>query len=203
MNEEGIFRISGSMTRQKELRILLRQDRPLDLDDGVYSVHDCATVLKGLFAELPEPLLTEIHYPIYCRIAELRNSNSSFTDSKLLHLLQLILLLLPSINRTILKDLLNLLNKVASLENINKMSYGNLAKVFTPHLICSKKITPTEQVINLKSIIELVAFMIKNESKLFEIPGKLVTDIGDKWKLLSPNENVSVLKKKDYQLYLF
>lgn len=41
----------------------------LDLDDGRFSVHDCASVLKGFLAELSEPLLTDLHYPAHCQIA--------------------------------------------------------------------------------------------------------------------------------------
>lgn len=41
----------------------------LDLDDGRFSVHDCASVLKGFLADLSEPLLTDLHYPAHCQIA--------------------------------------------------------------------------------------------------------------------------------------
>lgn len=66
---EGIFRRTGALSRQQELRSLLNQGVTLNLDDGTYSVHDCASVLKGFLAELPEPLLTEMHYPAFCQIA--------------------------------------------------------------------------------------------------------------------------------------
>lgn len=66
---EGIFRRTGSLSRQQELRSFLNQGVTLNLDNGRYSVHDCASVLKGFLSELPEPLLTEAHYPAYCQIA--------------------------------------------------------------------------------------------------------------------------------------
>jgi len=47
----------------------------LDLDDGRFSVHDCASVLKTFLAELSEPLLTDLHYPAHCQIAG--NTNKS------------------------------------------------------------------------------------------------------------------------------
>lgn len=67
--QEGIFRRSGKMTRQQELKSFLNQGMPLNLDDGHFSVHDCASVLKNFLAELPESLLTDAHYPAYCQIA--------------------------------------------------------------------------------------------------------------------------------------
>lgn len=66
---EGIFRRTGSLNRQQELRSLLNRGVTLNLEGGAYSVHNCASVLKTFLAELPEPLLTEAHYPAYCQIA--------------------------------------------------------------------------------------------------------------------------------------
>lgn len=57
------------MTRQQELKLLLTQGRMLNLEEGQYSVHDVASVLKSFLAELPEPVLTEAYYPAYCQIA--------------------------------------------------------------------------------------------------------------------------------------
>lgn len=68
---EGIFRRTGSLSRQQELRSLLNRGVTLALEGGPYSVHDCASVLKGFLADLHEPLLTDAHYPAYCQIAGL------------------------------------------------------------------------------------------------------------------------------------
>lgn len=72
---EGVFRRTGSLARQQELRNLLSTGITLDLDGGPYSIHDCASVLKGFLAELPDPLLTEAHYPAYCQIAGIQSSS--------------------------------------------------------------------------------------------------------------------------------
>lgn len=69
IKSEGIFRRTGSIERQQELKYLLNQGSFLDLGSGTYSVHDCASVLKGFFQDLPDPLLTEVHFPVYCQIA--------------------------------------------------------------------------------------------------------------------------------------
>jgi hypothetical protein len=69
ISQEGVFRRSGKLTRQQELKSLLNKGAALTLDDGRFSVHDCASVLKGFLAELPEPLLTDAHYQAYCQVA--------------------------------------------------------------------------------------------------------------------------------------
>ncbi|XP_076298265.1 uncharacterized protein LOC143217645 isoform X2 [Lasioglossum baleicum] len=167
------------------------QGIPLNLNDGQYSVHDCASVLKGFLAELPEPLLSDLHYPAHCQIAELYGSDTRSNDARLLRSLQLLLLLLPCMNRVLLKCVLTLLNKTASFECNNKMNCDTLATLFTPHLMCPRKLSPEALHINSQNLSCLVAFMIKKGIELFEIPPKLATDIRAYWveqerKLLSP-----------------
>lgn len=60
ITQEGIFRKSGSTSRQQELKNLLGQSNSIELSSGQFSVHDCASVLKCYLAELPEPVLTEV-----------------------------------------------------------------------------------------------------------------------------------------------
>lgn len=69
ITQEGIFRRTGALTRQQELKTSLYQGSPLNLEDAQYNVHDCASVLKNYLADLPEPLLTDLHYPAHCQIA--------------------------------------------------------------------------------------------------------------------------------------
>lgn len=62
-------------------------------------------------------------------------------DDRLLQALQLLFLLLPSENWKVLRDIMELLHLVASHENENKMSADNLATLFTPHLLCPRKVS--------------------------------------------------------------
>ncbi|XP_011494490.1 PREDICTED: rho GTPase-activating protein 19 [Ceratosolen solmsi marchali] len=191
--QEGIFRRTGKLTRQQELKNALYQGLRLDLDEGRFSVHDYASVLKGFLADLPEPLLTDLHYPAHCQIAELSSSSSNGNDCRLLRSLQLLLLLLPPPNRIVLKHILHLLNKTAAHENSNKMNCDTLATLFTPHLLCPRKLSPEALHVNSQNLSGLVAFMIKTGNNLFDIPPKLSTDIRAFWieqekKLLSPQK---------------
>ncbi|KAK0164651.1 hypothetical protein PV328_003250 [Microctonus aethiopoides] len=213
ISQEGIFRRTGKLTRQQELKSSLYQGLPLKLDNGTYSVHDCASVLKCFLAELPEPLLTELHYPSHCQIAELCYSNSEANDSRLIRSVQLLLLLLPPVNRILLKYLLNLLNKTATFESNNKMNCDTLATLFTPHLMCPRKLSPEALHINSQILSGLVALMIRKSDELFEIPTKLATDIRAYWveqerKLLSPckndlNESVSDITDTAHTVFSF
>ncbi|KAK2584158.1 hypothetical protein KPH14_006589 [Odynerus spinipes] len=192
--QEGIFRRTGKLTRQQDLKNALYQGIPLNLEDGRFSVHDCASVLKGFLAELSEPLLTDLHFPAHCQIAELCNCNDNTNEARLLRSLQLLLLLLPPPNRLVLKFVLNLLNKTATFEHSNKMNCDSLATLFTPHLLCPRKLSPEALHINSQNLSCLVAFMIKKGGELFDIPPKLATDIRAYWieqerKLLSPKKS--------------
>ncbi|XP_065169690.1 rho GTPase-activating protein 19 isoform X1 [Atheta coriaria] len=192
--KEGVFRRTGSLNRQHDLRSLLNQGTTLCLEEGTYSVHDCASVLKGFLAELPEPLLSEAHYPAYCQISDLCELGTPAQEERLLQALQLLLLMLPSENRVLLKDVLELLHLTASYEGHNKMSADNLATLFTPHLLCPRKLSPETLHLNSQTLSGIISFMIKNATQLFEIPPKLAVDIRtyiqerDRRKALSPNK---------------
>ena len=68
---EGLFRKCGNCGRQRTLREKLNGSENLEklLSTETFNVHDCASVLKSFLAELPEPLLTDRHFTIYCMAA--------------------------------------------------------------------------------------------------------------------------------------
>ncbi|XP_022204514.2 rho GTPase-activating protein 19 [Nilaparvata lugens] len=189
--QEGIFRRSGKMTRQQELKSQLTSGTPLDLDNSQFSVHDCASVLKTFLAELSEPLLTEAYYPAYCQIAELCLSEST-SESRLQCALQLLLLLLPSENWTVLKNVLNMLQLISTYEAHNKMNADNLATLFTPHLLCPRKLTPEAFHSSSQMLSHVVSFMIRSGSELFQVPPRLATDIFAYWERRKMSPKIEV-----------
>lgn len=70
IGQEGLFRKCGHIARQRVLREKLNAGEDLreELDQGVYSAHDCTGVLKSFLGEMPEPLLTERHYLAHCQV---------------------------------------------------------------------------------------------------------------------------------------
>lgn len=144
ISQEGIFRKTGSLQRQSELKNALIHGVPINLEKGDFTAHDCASVLKNFLADLSEPLLTEHYYPAYCQVADFCNSKASVAsrEERLLHAIQLLILLLPKENNNLLECIMDMLFKTVQHESTNKMSVDNLATVFTPHLICPRKQSP-------------------------------------------------------------
>lgn len=123
------------------------------LDSGAYSVHEVATVLKNLLAEMPEPLLIEGYYPLHCSLASKPLLLELSLLIELLYLLtelnhskrqvrgcQMLVLLLPNENATILRRLLNMLHEVSLHQEENKMNAMNLGIVLAPHILCPRKV---------------------------------------------------------------
>ncbi|XP_050348579.1 rho GTPase-activating protein 19 isoform X2 [Nymphalis io] len=176
VTQEGIFRRTGSLSRQQELRQLLLTGSSLGLDDGKFSVHDCASVLKGFLAELPQPLLMDQYYQTYCTLAAQYPPNIDSSETKLLTALQLLLLLLAPTHRNFLERLLSLLRLVADNESSNRMSPDTLATMFTPHLLCPRKLSPETFHADSIALSPLISFMIRQCQRLFEAPKRLATD---------------------------
>ncbi|XP_058055786.1 uncharacterized protein LOC131207191 [Anopheles bellator] len=180
ISQEGIFRKTGSLTRQNELKNLLVQGNALHLDQGDYTAHDCASVLKNFLSELSEPLLTELYYPAYRQVAEsftTKESEPGRGEDWLLNALQLLLLLLPEENHSLFRCIIDLLYQTVQHQTTNKMSAVNLATLFTPHLICPRKLSANALHETASQMFAIIEFMIKTGARLFHIPTKLATDI--------------------------
>lgn len=110
-------------------------------------------------------------------------------EEKLLAALQLLLLLLPTENKVLLKDILDLLNFTASYESFNRMSANNLATLFTPHLLCPRKISPEQLHVTSQTLSTIVSFMIVKNSELFKIPQNLILEFRARYEKRKMSEN--------------
>jgi hypothetical protein len=63
------------------------------------------------------------------------------------------------------------------LEAHNKMTSDTLATLFTPHLICPRKLSPEVLHQTAASMTRMISFMITNAPTIFLVPEKLATDI--------------------------
>lgn len=70
-----------------------------------------------------------------------------------------------------------MLNETTRYESSNKMSSESLATLFTPHLICPRKLTPEALHSISQNMSGLISFMIGKGKELQQIPLKLATDI--------------------------
>uniref|UniRef100_UPI0037E8C5CB rho GTPase-activating protein 19 n=1 Tax=Semicossyphus pulcher TaxID=241346 RepID=UPI0037E8C5CB len=179
LHVEGLFRVPGNSVRQQALKELLNSGTDVDLDSGDFHPNDVATLLKTFLGELPEPLLTHRHFHAHLKIADMTlfdehgNKTAIPNKERQIEALQLLFLLLPQANRSLLKLLLDLLYHTAKQQDKNKMSAFNLALMFAPHVLWPRHMTAGDLKDNLKKLNNSMAFLIKHSQKLFRAPGYL------------------------------
>ncbi|XP_045927279.1 rho GTPase-activating protein 19-like isoform X2 [Micropterus dolomieu] len=176
LHVEGLFRVPGHSLRQAALREMLNAGAEIDLETGDFHPNDAATLLKAYLGELPEPLLTHRHYHAHLKIGELtrfddKGEKTNVPDKeRQIEAFQLLFMLLPPANRSLLKLLLDLLYHTARNQNINKMSAINLATMFAPHIIWPKNVTASDLQGNIEKLNNGIAFLIRHSQKLFKAP---------------------------------
>ncbi|CAG09355.1 unnamed protein product, partial [Tetraodon nigroviridis] len=176
LHVEGLFRVPGHSLRQAALREMLNAGAELDLEAGDFHPNDAATVLKAYLGELPEPLLTHRHYHVHLKIGELTlfdengDKTSILDKDRQIEAFQLLFMLLPAANRSLLKLLLDLLHHTARNQHLNKMSAINLATMFAPHIIWPKNVTASDLQGNIEKLNKGVAFLIRHSQQLFKAP---------------------------------
>ncbi|XP_046447265.1 rho GTPase-activating protein 19-like isoform X2 [Daphnia pulex] len=173
--QEGLFRRNGKVKQQQELMNLVKEKQVSEitalLESNEYSVHEVATVLKNLLAEMPEPLLIESYYPLHCCLAKLNHQERQIKGC------QLLVLLLPNENAEILRRLLNMLHEVSLHKETNKMNAMNLGIVLAPHILCPRKMSAEDLTTNASSLAHIVSFMIETTKVLFDLPPEFVSDV--------------------------
>uniref|UniRef100_A0A673AQ93 Rho GTPase-activating protein 19 n=1 Tax=Sphaeramia orbicularis TaxID=375764 RepID=A0A673AQ93_9TELE len=176
LHVEGLFRVPGHSLRQTALREMLNSGAEIDLETGDFHPNDAATLLKVFLGELPEPLLTHRHYHAHLKIGELsrfdeKGNKTNMPDKeRQIEAFQLLFMLLPPPNRSLLKLLLDLLYHTARNQHVNKMSALNLATMFAPHIIWPKNVMASDLQGNIDKLNNGVAFLIRYSQKLFKAP---------------------------------
>ncbi|TMS04456.1 rho GTPase-activating protein 19 [Larimichthys crocea] len=176
LHAEGLFRVPGHSLRQAALREMLNAGAEIDLETGDFHPNDAATLLKVYLGELPEPLLTHRHYHAHLKIGELtrfddKGDKTNVPDKeRQIEAYQLLFMLLPPANRSLLKLLLDLLYHTARNQHINKMSAINLATMFAPHIIWPKNVMASDLQGNIEKLNQGIAFLIRHSQKLFKAP---------------------------------
>ncbi|KAJ8066122.1 hypothetical protein OCU04_005213 [Sclerotinia nivalis] len=174
-NVEGIFRLSGSEKRIKELKTIF--DSPdrygKGLDWAGYTVHDAANVLRRYLNLLPEPI---VPLDLYSRFREpLRghtmaavgdsDGSPQFSDNfdvnKAIITYQQLITELPPLNRQLLLYILDLLAVFASKSDENRMTAVNLAAIFQPGMLSHPEhdMAPAEYRLSQDVLI----FLIENQ----------------------------------------
>ncbi|XP_046564919.1 rho GTPase-activating protein 11A-like [Haliotis rubra] len=163
---EGIFRKSGSVSRQKELKHQIEEGVNMD----VSSIYDLTTLIKQFFRELPEPLFTSLYHDTFIKCYQLDDTKAA---SEAIHAL---CLLLPAEHLSTLRFIMQLLSFIASHSDDNKMDAANLAVVLAPNIMHvnskSEKMNSTEEKL-LQIQTAIVELLIKEAEKVGMVSSSL------------------------------
>lgn len=178
---EGIFRKSGTQERQQDLRYMLNNGVRVDLKANRFTPVDTSCVLKDFIQNLPEPLLTNNHFELHFELAkairkEIPETEIKEKNSKRLKIIQLLIHLLPELNREFFISLMTLLNKVAKSIDVTKMDERSLATIFGQHILCPRSWSPKQVQRNIDIITDAMEFLLLNYDRLFSGPKALVLD---------------------------
>ncbi|EON69716.1 hypothetical protein W97_08976 [Coniosporium apollinis CBS 100218] len=172
---EGIFRLSGSEKRIKELRNAFNSpDRyGKGLDWTGYTVHDAANILRRYFNQLPEPIIPLEFYEKFRDPLRGHQSQAvgqiegqappvgDFDVEGAIRCYQQLITELPPLNRQLLLYILDLLAVFASKSDLNKMPTPNLAAIFQPGILThpTHDMKPSEYRLSQDVLI----FLIENQ----------------------------------------
>jgi hypothetical protein len=147
---EGIFRLSGSAKRIKDLQAVF--DSPPRYGKGLswegYTVHDAANVLRRYLNQLPEPIIplqfyNDFRTPLRGRMkrplgdteAQEGGPIEGFDVDAAIKVYKALVMKLPAYNRQLLLYILDLLAVFASKAELNRMTAANLSAIFQPGML--------------------------------------------------------------------
>ena len=172
---EGIFRLSGSARRIKDLQEIFDSPKLYgkDLDWSGYTVHDAANVLRRFLNQLPEPVIPLNFYErfrdplrdyqVYA-VSDV-DAKSDFDVQQLVTGYQKLIQKLPPLNRQLLLYMLNILALFVSKSDQNLMTSSNLAVIFQPSILShpSHDMAPEEY----KRSQDVLTFLLENQEHFF------------------------------------
>ncbi|OAA58084.1 Rho GTPase activator [Niveomyces insectorum RCEF 264] len=171
---EGIFRLSGSEKRIKELKLAF--DSPDRYGKGLswtgYTVHDAANVLRRYLNDLPEPVVPLVFYELFREplsnvIKQGTNDANGpqfvegFDMDAAIVQYQNLITKLPPLNRQLLLYLLDLLAVFAAKADVNRMNSQNLAAIFQPGILSHPFHAMSPEEYRLNQIV--LIFLIENQ----------------------------------------
>ncbi|OWF55189.1 uncharacterized protein LOC110463103 isoform X2 [Mizuhopecten yessoensis] len=166
IEQEGLFRKSGAVSRQKELQ------HQIELGKGLSeaNVFDVTSLIKQFFRMLPEPLFTSTYHDTFIKCFQLVNTEVSHQAVLLL------CLLLPGEHLCTLRFTMKLLSDIASHSDKNKMDPTNLAVVLAPNMMHinnkSEKMNSSEEKL-LQVQTSIVELLIRNAESVGMISDSL------------------------------
>ncbi|EZF29652.1 rho-GTPase-activating protein [Trichophyton mentagrophytes] len=182
---EGIFRLSGSAKRIKDLQEIFNSpDRfGKGLDWTGYTVHDAANILRRYLNQLPEPIVPLEFYERFREPLRHRqgrpdgeeaaiqvDQEHGFDRKAAVIAYQQLIKELPPLNRQLLLYILDLLTVFASKSDLNRMTAANLAAIFQPGMLSHPSHDMSPQDYKLSQ--DVLVFLIENQDNfLFGMTG--------------------------------
>jgi len=158
LDNEGIFRISGSYGQIQKVKSALISGQQLDL--LVEDPHVVAGVLKSFLRELPNPAIPNEYRSLFLNIRQIAE-----TPMCLPYVKGLVTWLSP-IQFQLLQDLFSLLAEVASNVSVNKMGETNLATIFGPTIFPGSE--GLAMVLETPAVNDVAVTLIKNHLAIFQ-----------------------------------
>jgi hypothetical protein len=158
IDEEGIFRKSGSLERIKQIQHLYNQGQPVAYDQWEYHVAAC--VLKAFFRELPDSLLPDTIFNEIISLKALDVVDKVEVAKDLLNRK------LPANNYKLLNYLISFLHEVSEHSAQNRMDARNLSYVFGPNFL-RKKNDADFGLIDIERINSFVELLVKYHAEIF------------------------------------
>ncbi|XP_069866875.1 rho GTPase-activating protein 18 isoform X3 [Dipodomys merriami] len=175
LETEGLLRIPGAAMRIKNLC----QELEAKFYEGTFNwenvkQHDAASLLKLFIRELPQPLLSVEYLKAFQAVQNLSSKKQQ------LQALNLLIILLPDVNRDTLKALLEFLQRVIDNKGENKMTVLNVAMVMAPNLfMCQLGLKTNEQqeLAKAAGTANIMLLLIKYQKLLWTIPKFIVNQV--------------------------
>ena len=187
---EGIFRLSGSAKRIKELQTIF--DSPDRYGKGLdwtgYTVHDAANILRRYLNQLPQPI---VPLDFYERFRDpLRDHQTQavgdieaqardvgdFDHEAAIATYQKLITEIPPLNRQLLLYILDLLAVFSSKSEQNRMTAANLSAIFQPGLLSNPQHDLHPEAYRLSQ--DVLIFLIENQD--FFLVGMSGTEADEK-----------------------
>ncbi|XP_052105522.1 uncharacterized protein LOC127738356 [Mytilus californianus] len=159
IDQEGLFRKSGAVSRIKELKEKIEKGEDL----GSANIVDVTVLIKQFFKSLPEPLFTSTYHDAFIRCIQLPNKDDSYRA------LLLLCLLLPGEHISTIRYMMSLLKLISEHSDKNKMDATNLSVVLAPNFLYlnskSEKMNSVEEKL-LQFQTSVVEVLIRNAEEI-------------------------------------
>ncbi|KLT39469.1 RhoGAP-domain-containing protein, partial [Cutaneotrichosporon oleaginosum] len=158
---EGVFRVSGSAKRMRELQLRFDEGPKYGIDlnweTSPYTPHDVATILRRYLTQMTEPVIPWGYYNAFRAIQV-----SDHPPEQRVREYKRLVREMPRENQYLLLYLLDLLGIFARDSDKNLMTAANLAVIFQPGLLShpGHDMRPAESVISK----DVVQFLIENQA---------------------------------------